>query len=259
MDIIDYHNVEVRQEDMFVLGDVTFTVQEGDFVYLIGKVGSGKSSLLKTIYAELEAICPMPDSHAIVLNTSLQNLKKRNIPKLRRQMGIVFQDFQLLTDRNVFDNLNFILKSTGWKDKKLIHQKIFQVLDMVGMETKGYKMPHELSGGEQQRICIARALLNDPKLILADEPTGNLDPETGRQIMEILRKVGERGTTVVMITHNLQWVSEFPGRIFQCVGRRLIVDATLTDEIIHESALTEDAGHDEGPLRITENDDTITA
>ena len=187
MDIIDYHNVEIRQGDMFVLGDISFTVQEGDFVYLIGKVGSGKSSLLKTIYAELEAVCPMPDSHAFVLNTSLQNLKKRNIPKLRRQMGILFQDFQLLTDRNVFDNLSFVLKSTGWKDKKLIHQKIFQVLDMVGMETKGYKMPHELSGGEQQRICIARALLNDPKLILADEPTGNLDPDTGRQIMDILR------------------------------------------------------------------------
>ena len=259
MDIIDYHNVEIRQEDMFVLGDVSFTVQEGDFVYLIGKVGSGKSSLLKTIYAELEAICPMPDSHAIVLNTSLQSLKKRNIPKLRRQMGIVFQDFQLLTDRNMFDNLSFVLKSTGWKDKKLIHQKIFQVLDMVGMETKGYKMPHELSGGEQQRICIARALLNDPKLILADEPTGNLDPETGRQIMEILRKVGENGTTVVMITHNLQWVREFPGRIFQCVGRRLIVDALLTDEYNPDAVTPEELNQAEGPVRITENEDTIIA
>ena len=232
MDIIDYHNVEIRQEDMFVLGDVSFTVQEGDFVYLIGKVGSGKSSLLKTIYAELEATCPMPDSHAIVLNTSLQDLKKRNIPKLRRQMGIVFQDFQLLTDRNVFDNLSFVLKSTGWKDKKLIHQKIFQVLGLVGMDTKGYKMPHELSGGEQQRICIARALLNDPKLILADEPTGNLDPETGHQIMEILHKVGQSGTTILMITHNLQWIQEFPGRVFKCQGRKLLVDAdpTVSDQ-----------------------------
>ncbi len=225
MDIIDYRNVEVRQEDMFVLGDVTFTVKEGDFVYLIGKVGSGKSSLFKTLYGELDVLCPMPDSHAIVLDMNLMTMKKRHIPRLRRQMGIVFQDFQLLTDRNVFDNLSFVLKSTGWKDKKLIHQKIFQVLGMVGMDTKGYKMPHELSGGEQQRICIARALLNDPKLILADEPTGNLDPETGRQIMEILHKVGQNGTTILMITHNLQWIEEFPGRVFKCQDRKLLVDA----------------------------------
>jgi len=225
MEIIDYRNVEVRQEDMFVLGDVTFTVQEGDFVYLIGKVGSGKSSLFKTLYGELDVLCPMPDSHAIVLGMNLTTMKKRQIPRLRRQMGIVFQDFQLLTDRNVFDNLSFVLKSTGWKDKKLIHQKIFQVLDLVGMDTKGYKMPHELSGGEQQRICIARALLNDPKLILADEPTGNLDPETGHQIMEILHKVGQSGTTILMITHNLQWIEEFPGRVFKCQDRKLLVDA----------------------------------
>lgn len=223
MDIIDYRNVEIRQEDMFVLGDVTFSVQEGDFVYLIGKVGSGKSSLFKTLYSELDVLCPMPDSHAIVLGTNLMTIKKRQIPKLRRQMGIVFQDFQLLTDRNVFDNLSFVLKSTGWKDKKLIHQKIFQVLGMVGMDTKGYKMPHELSGGEQQRICIARALLNDPKLILADEPTGNLDPETSRQIMEILHSVGKSGTTILMITHNLQWIEEYPGRVFKCEDRKLYV------------------------------------
>ena len=225
MDIIDYRNVEVRQEDMFVLGDVTFTVQEGDFVYLIGKVGSGKSSLFKTLYGELDVLCPMPDSQATVLGMNLTTIRKRQVPKLRRQMGIVFQDFQLLTDRNVYDNLSFVLKSTGWKDKKLIHQKIFQVLGMVGMDTKGYKMPHELSGGEQQRICIARALLNDPKLILADEPTGNLDPETGRQIMEILHKVGQSGTTILMITHNLQWIDEFPGRVFKCQDRKLLVDA----------------------------------
>lgn len=228
MDIIDYRNVEVRQEDMFVLGDVTFTVQEGDFVYLIGKVGSGKSSLFKTFYCELDLLCPMPDSHAIVLGMDLMAIKKRQVPRLRRQMGIVFQDFQLLTDRNVFDNLSFVLKSTGWKDKKLIHQKIFQVLGLVGMDTKGYKMPHELSGGEQQRICIARALLNDPKLILADEPTGNLDPETGHQIMEILHKVGQSGTTILMITHNLQWIEEFPGRVFKCEGRKLLVDSDAT-------------------------------
>lgn len=225
MDIINYCNVEVRQEDMYVLGDVTFSVQEGDFVYLIGKVGSGKSSLFKTLYCELDVLCPMPDSRAQVLGMDLGKIRKRQIPKLRRQMGIVFQDFQLLTDRNVYDNLCFVLKSTGWKDKKLIHQKIFQVLTLVGMDSKGYKMPHELSGGEQQRICIARALLNDPKLILADEPTGNLDPETGRQIMEILHKVGQSGTTILMITHNLSWIDEYPGRVFKCEGRKLIVDA----------------------------------
>ena len=224
MYIIDYRNVEVRQEDMFVLGDVTFTISEGDFVYLIGKVGSGKSSLFKTLYAELDALCPMPDSRAIVLGTDLHKIKKSQVPKLRRQMGIVFQDFQLLTDRNVHDNLKFVLQSTGWKDKKEIHQKIGQVLTLVGMDTKGYKMPHELSGGEQQRICIARALLNDPKLILADEPTGNLDPDTGKQIMEILRKVSNSGTTILMITHNLQWIQEYPGRVFRCENRKLIVE-----------------------------------
>ena len=224
MYIIDYRNVEVRQEDMFVLGDVTLTISEGDFVYLIGKVGSGKSSLFKTLYAELDALCPMPDSRAIVLGTDLHKIKKSQVPKLRRQMGIVFQDFQLLTDRNVHDNLKFVLQSTGWKDKKEIHQKIGQVLNLVGMDTKGYKMPHELSGGEQQRICIARALLNDPKLILADEPTGNLDPDTGKQIMEILRKVSSTGTTILMITHNLQWITEYPGRVFKCEDRKLIVE-----------------------------------
>ena len=224
MYIIDYRNVEVRQEDMYVLGDVTFSISEGDFVYLIGKVGSGKSSLFKTLYAELDALCPMPDSHAIVLGTDLSKIKKNQVPKLRRQMGIVFQDFQLLTDRNVHDNLKFVLQSTGWKDKKEIYQKIGQVLTLVGMDTKVYKMPHELSGGEQQRICIARALLNDPKLILADEPTGNLDPDTGKQIMEILRKVSNSGTTILMITHNLQWIQEYPGRVFRCENRKLIVE-----------------------------------
>jgi cell division transport system ATP-binding protein len=224
MYIIDYRNVEVRQEDMYVLGDVTFSISEGDFVYLIGKVGSGKSSLFKTLYAELDALCPMPDSHAIVLGTDLSKIKKNQVPKLRRQMGIVFQDFQLLTDRNVHDNLKFVLQSTGWKDKKEIYQKIGQVLTLVGMDTKGYKMPHELSGGEQQRICIARALLNDPKLILANEPTGNLDPDTGKQIMEILRKVSNSGTTILMITHNLQWIQEYPGRVFRCENRKLIVE-----------------------------------
>lgn len=226
MYVIDYHNVEIRQEDMFVLGDVSFNVSDGDFVYLIGKVGSGKSSLFKTLYAELDLLLPLPDSYAYVLGRDLKKIKRSQIPQLRREMGIVFQDFQLLTDRNVSDNLEFVLRSTGWKNKKDIYQKIAQVLNLVGMDTKGYKMPHELSGGEQQRICIARALLNNPKLILADEPTGNLDPETGRQIMEILRKVNSSGTTILMITHNMQLIEEFPGKIFRCENRHLVAEET---------------------------------
>ncbi len=221
MGIIDFQNVEIRQQDMFVLGSVTFQVQEGDFVYIVGKVGSGKSSLLKTLYGELEVICSMPDSHAFVLGTDMCGMKQKRLPKLRRQMGIIFQDFQLLTDRSVLDNLRFVLKATGWTDQNLISQRILQVLDLVGMESKGYKFPHELSGGEQQRICIARALLNNPKLILADEPTANLDPETGNQIMEILRRVNDCGATVVMITHNPRWPKEFPGRVFKCEDKQL--------------------------------------
>lgn len=221
MRIIDYRQVEIRQADMYVLGDVTFNIDESDFVYLIGKIGSGKSSLLKTLYGELDVICDMPLSHALVLDQDMTLLKRKNVPKLRRQIGIVFQDFQLLTDRNVHENLTFVLKATGWKDKKEMRQKIFEVLDLVGMDTKGYKMPHELSGGEQQRISIARALLNSPKLILADEPTGNLDAETGSQIVEILRKVSESGTAVLMSTHNLQWIELYPGRVFKCEDRKL--------------------------------------
>ena len=204
-----------------VLKEVDFHVNEGEFIYIIGRVGAGKSTLLKTLYFELDVD---EAEEAIVMNHDLRNMKRKYIPALRRQMGIIFQDFQLLTDRNVHDNLKFVLQSTGWKDKKEIHQKIGQVLTLVGMDTKGYKMPHELSGGEQQRICIARALLNDPKLILADEPTGNLDPDTGKQIMEILRKVSNSGTTILMITHNLQWIQEYPGRVFRCENRKLIVE-----------------------------------
>lgn len=222
MPLIDYKDIEVRQEEMHVLGDVSFTVGEGDFVYLIGKVGSGKSSLMKTLYAELEPHCQTTESHAYVLGEDLTHLKRRHVPHLRRNLGVIFQDFQLLTDRNVFDNLKFVLKSTGWTDMQLINQKILNVLTTVGMDGKGYKMPFELSGGEQQRICIARALLNKPKLILADEPTGNLDPETGRQIISILHSVRESGTAVVMITHNLQWLTEFPGRVLKCDNRHLV-------------------------------------
>lgn len=221
MTLIDYRGIEIHQEDMYVLGDVTFTVEQGDFVYLIGKVGAGKSTLIKTLYGELDVICQGPESHAYVLGEDMSSIKRNRIPKLRRRLGVIFQDFQLLTDRNVHENLKFVLESTGWKDKRMISQRIMEVLSLVGMDTKGYKMPHELSGGEQQRICIARALLNDPELILADEPTGNLDPETGRQIIGILHKVRESGTAVVMITHNLQWLTEFPGRVMECRDRCL--------------------------------------
>lgn len=221
MTLVDYRNIEVRQEDMHVLGDVTFSVNQGDFVYLIGKVGSGKSSLIKTIYGEIDPVYQSHDSYAIVLGEDLSRLKRNQIPRLRRRLGIVFQDFQLLTDRNVTENLEFVLRSTGWNDRSLIMQRIYEVLSLVGMDAKGYKRPFELSGGEQQRICIARALLNSPELILADEPTGNLDPETGHQIIKILHDVSKSGTAVIMITHNTGWLTEYPGRILQCKDRKL--------------------------------------
>lgn len=235
MALVDYNDIEVRQEEMHVLGDVTFTINEGEFVYVIGKVGSGKSSLIKTLYGEIEPICKSPESHALVLGEDMARLKRKHIPRLRRRLGVVFQDFQLLIDRNVYDNLKFVLKSTGWKSNQQISQRIFEVLSMVGMDTKGYKMPHELSGGEKQRICIARALLNNPELILADEPTGNLDPETGRQIISILHKVRASGTSVIMITHNLNWLTEFPGRVLKCEDRMLKEIVAQEDPIVTEN------------------------
>ena len=218
MSQINYHNVEVRQQEMIVLEDVNLTVQSGEFVYLIGKVGSGKSSLLKTMYGELD----IHSGHAEVLGYDIPHIRRNQIPALRKRIGIVFQDFQLLIDRNVSDNLDFVLKATGWNDKRRRQLRISEVLEQVGMSTKGYKMPHELSGGEQQRIVIARAILNTPEIILADEPTGNLDPETGRQIVELLRNICSNGSTVIMTTHNLQLIEEFPGKVFRCEGHRVI-------------------------------------
>lgn len=210
--IIDYKGVELHRKELIVLKNVDFTLEEGEFVYLIGKVGSGKSSLLKSMYAEI----PVAAGHAEVLGYDLRTLRRRDIPMLRRKIGIVFQDFQLLTDRSVYDNLRFVLDATGWNDRHEIDARIEEVLTEVGMLTKSYKMPHELSGGEQQRIVIARALLNRPRLILADEPTGNLDPATSEQIVNRLREISRKGTAVVMATHNPGLVEEMPGRVLKC-------------------------------------------
>ena len=216
--IIDYKNVEVDRAERMVLHDVTFQMSEGEFCYLVGRVGSGKSSLMKTMYADV----PVPQGEkAEVLGFDLLNLKKKQIPYLRRAMGIVFQDFQLLQDRSAMANLRFVLEATGWKSKSEIEDRIAEVRKAVGMDNKGYKMPHELSGGEQQRIVIARALLNSPKLILADEPTGNLDPQTGYQIVSLLHKLSEQGTSILMATHNMQMVEDFPARVLRCADKKL--------------------------------------
>ncbi len=217
-ELASYKGVELHRKDLIVLKDVNFTLKEGEFVYLIGKVGSGKSSLIKSMYAEI----PIADGYAEVLDFDLRNIKRKDIPMLRRQIGIVFQDFQLLSDRNVYENLRFVLDATGWKDKNDIDKRISEVLAEVGMLNKSYKMPHELSGGEQQRIVIARAMLNKPRLILADEPTGNLDPATGEQIVRRLHEISKSGTAVVMATHNLSFVQQFPGRVIRCEKRHLI-------------------------------------
>ena len=218
MKVAEYRDVEILRKEHVVLKHVDFSLEDGEFVYLIGKVGSGKSSLLKSMYAEI----PVTTGYARVMDFELAGIKRKDVPMLRRSIGIVFQDFQLLTDRTVYDNLKFVLDATGWKGTDEKNERIAEVLNRVGMEHKSYKMPHELSGGEQQRIVIARALLNKPKLILADEPTGNLDPVTGDSIVRHLREIAEQGTTVVMATHNLQLVEQYPGRILRCDGKQLI-------------------------------------
>lgn len=206
-----YHGENGRRDRSsadLVLSDINLTVNEGEFVYLIGRVGTGKSTLLKTLYAEVD-LC---DGDATVVGFDLRRLKRKQIPKLRRSMGIVFQDFQLLTDRNVFYNLYDVMRATGWSDEEQIRRRIDEVLNLVGLAHKCYKMPFELSGGEQQRLTIARALLNNPRLILADEPTGNLDPVTAEGIMELFRHIAERGCAVVMSTHNISLIEQFPSR-----------------------------------------------
>ena len=216
--LIRYKNVEVNQEEHCVLNDVTLELHKGEFLYLIGKVGSGKTSLLKTFYGELD----VKKGEAEVLGFNMRKMKRKYIPQLRKKLGIVFQDFQLLTDRTVFDNLYFVLKATGWKSKKLMKERICEVLLQVGMENKGYKIPNELSGGEQQRIVIARAILNSPEIILADEPTGNLDVETGRAIAGLLHTLCQSGSAVIMSTHNLSLIERFPGKVLQCEAHEII-------------------------------------
>lgn len=216
--IIDYRNVQIDRAERMVLKDVSFQVSNGEFCYLVGRVGSGKSSLMKTMYADV----PVPSGDkAEVLGFDLLNIRKKQIPYLRRKMGIVFQDFQLLQDRSAIANLRFVLEATGWKKGMEMDERIEEVLKAVGMENKAYKMPHELSGGEQQRIVIARALLNKPALILADEPTGNLDPQTGYQIVSLMHRLASEGTAIVMATHNLQMVEDFPARVLRCHDRHL--------------------------------------
>ena len=210
--LIDYKKVSICQEALCVLKDIDFNVDEGEFVYIIGKVGSGKSSLLKTIYCELDI---ENAEKADVLGRDLTKIRRRDVPELRREMGIIFQDFQLLHDRTVGKNLDFVLKATGWKAAER-KQRIEEVLEAVEMTDKAGKMPHELSGGEQQRIAIARALLNNPKIIVADEPTGNLDPETADNIVSLLKQISLTGTAIVMSTHNIPMLDKFPGIVYRC-------------------------------------------
>ena len=215
MSIITYKDVEILRNEVVVLKHVDLAVDPGQFVYLIGKVGSGKSSLMKSMYAEI----PVHSGSALVYDYDMRTIKRKDIPMLRRQIGIIFQDFQLLNDRTVYENLKFVLDATGWRNKPEMDKRIEEVLKEVGMLNKSYKMPHELSGGEQQRISIARALLNKPDLILADEPTGNLDPDTSKQIVATLHAISNNGAAVIMATHNLSLVDEFPGRVMRCENK----------------------------------------
>ena len=215
--LISYKEVEVCQEEQIILHNVNLEVASGEMIYLLGRVGSGKSSFMKTIYGEL----PTQGERENALGYDLLTIKQKEIPYLRRKVGVVFQDFQLLVDRNVEDNLLFVLKATGWKDKQLMRNNVHDVLRQVGMAEKAYKMPYQLSGGEQQRVVIARALLNSPDLILADEPTGNLDPETGKGIMELLYSISQAGMTVIMSTHNPNWPEQYPGRKLLFADRKI--------------------------------------
>ena len=243
MPIIKYENVDIHIDSKIILEDVNFTLKAGDFAYITGTVGSGKSTLLKSIYGEVD----IHSGKAILFDEfSLKGLRRSKLPALRKRMGIVFQDFQLLTDRTVHDNLEFVLKCTGWSNKNEREKRIQEVLDLVDLPKKGYKMPHELSGGEQQRIVIARAILNHPTLLLADEPTGNLDNETGTFIMQLLHNIcKEEKTAVLMITHNEQWLTTFPGIEFLCKDKKLIENKKADPETVEE--IVEEAQAEETP------------
>jgi cell division transport system ATP-binding protein len=216
--IIKLEKADILQNENLILTDVNFSVNKGEFVYLIGRVGSGKSSLLKTLYADI----PLQKGNGQIVEFDLKKLKSKQIPYLRRKIGIVFQDFQLLTDRSVHDNLAFVLKATGWKRKNEINQRIKDVLEKVDLGFKAYKMPHQLSGGEQQRVAIARALLNNPPIILADEPTGNIDPETSEGIIQLLQKISESGRAVIMATHNYTLLKKFSARTIACEKGKIV-------------------------------------
>jgi cell division transport system ATP-binding protein len=220
--LIDYWNVDIYQQESSVLKGVNLKVYKGDFIYIIGKVGTGKTSLLKTIYGELK----VTGNCTNVMGYDMEKLKRRNIPRLRRKLGIVFQDFQLLTDRTIYDNLEFVLRATGWKKKYVMDFRIEEVLEQVGMSDKSYKIPNELSGGEQQRVVIARAILNSPQIILADEPTGNLDTETGLAIGELLHNISLSGTSVIITTHNTKLIEKIPGKVYRCDENHHFVDVT---------------------------------
>ena len=222
--VVSIRNAKIYQGNSLILEDVNFSVNTGEFVYLVGKTGTGKSSLLKTLYGELS----LTEGSASVVGFNLRDMDWKKVPFLRRNLGVVFQDFQLLTDRNVHENLRFVLKATGWQDERLIEEKINDVLDKVGLKSKGFKMPFEMSGGEQQRVDIARALLNSPKLILADEPTGNLDPETSDEIMQLLIQIArDYGTAVIMATHDFIVINRYPSRILKTEKGRVLDSATV--------------------------------
>ena len=252
--VVEYKDVEILRKELVVLKHVDLCLEEGEFAYLIGRVGSGKSSLLKSMYAEI----PVYTGKARVMDYDLTDIRRKDVPMLRRRIGIVFQDFQLLTDRSVHENLLFVLRATGWRDKNAIAQRIDSVLGRVGMANKSYKMPHELSGGEQQRIAIARALLNEPRLILADEPTGNLDPETAAQIVSMLHEIAAQGTAVIMATHNLAFTEQHPAKVFRCEDkslREVIITTTIPEtsadnqpeEIMQEAPQNDGQKQNESP------------
>jgi len=225
--VIELKDVQVFQKNNLILSDVDVVINKGEFVYLIGQTGSGKSSLLKTLYGELM----LEKGDGKIAGFNLASLKPKDIPFLRRKLGIVFQDFQLLTDRNVFQNLLFVLKATGWKNETDIKKRIHEVLELVGLQTKDFKMPHELSGGEQQRVVIARALLNNPEIILADEPTGNLDPKVSDDIMNLLFSISKQGTAILMATHDYRIIQKYPGKILRC-AQGIVQETTSLSAIV---------------------------